>query len=51
MVYFSTKKEDIWDGTIGGKPAPAGVYVCRVKYLERPNGVEKQFISYINLIR
>lgn len=51
QVFYSTKKTELWDGNIGGKPAPAGVYVCTIKYLERPDGKEKQFTRQINIIR
>lgn len=51
LMFITNKKEHGWNGTVGGKPAPAGVYVLTVKYLERPNDIEKQFTSYINLIR
>jgi gliding motility-associated-like protein len=51
LVFITNKKQHWWDGTVGGKLAPAGVYVLTVKYLERPNDVERQFTSYVNLIR
>jgi len=51
QVFYTTKREDIWDGRVGGNPAPAGVYVCTIRYLERPNAKEKTFTAFVNIIR
>lgn len=37
-LFFTTEDtEASWDGTIGGKPAPAGVYVWTIEYIRYSN--------------
>ena len=51
QIFITNSRENVWDGKVGGKPAPAGVYICTVRYLERPNDTEKKYTTYINIIR
>ena len=39
-----------WDGTIGGRSAPAGIYLCHVLF-RRIDGVEESVIAEIALLR
>ncbi|MCS6821464.1 MAG: gliding motility-associated C-terminal domain-containing protein [Microscillaceae bacterium] len=41
----------IWDGTVGGKEAPAGVYVCKVRYREFQNKFLSEKVQTLTLIR
>ncbi|MCB9287615.1 MAG: gliding motility-associated C-terminal domain-containing protein [Lewinellaceae bacterium] len=49
LVFQSDSSEDGWDGTISGKPAPAGVYAYLV--VIRENGGEKTITGEVNLLR
>ena len=33
LFFMTEDTEDSWDGTIGGQPAPVGVYVWKVEYI------------------
>jgi len=37
IVFISQSINDGWDGTIGGKPAPTGVYVYNITYINEIN--------------
>ena len=34
VVFSTTDPEESWDGTVGGKPAPEGVYVWAIWYMD-----------------
>ena len=37
LFFITEDTEAFWDGTIGGKPAPAGVYVWTIEYIRYSN--------------
>ncbi|TAE19030.1 MAG: PKD domain-containing protein, partial [Bacteroidetes bacterium] len=51
VVFATDNKEKMWNGTTGGKPAPAGVYYCTVEYTEPREKKRIKYQSYIQLIR
>ncbi|MCB9295156.1 MAG: gliding motility-associated C-terminal domain-containing protein [Lewinellaceae bacterium] len=48
-VFQSESAEDGWDGLVRGKPAPVGVYVYTLAFME--NGQEKVISGEVNLLR
>jgi gliding motility-associated-like protein len=51
-VFITSSKEKRWDGTVGGKPAPAGVYAWSVSY-ENPlkKGVVEKKQGQVTILR
>jgi gliding motility-associated-like protein len=52
LVFVSNSMEKWWDGTVGGKPAPAGVYAWTVSY-ENPlkKGVVEKKQGTVTILR
>lgn len=51
VVYFSTDKNDSWDGTFRGKVAPQGVYVYDLRYNSYVSEKESRKSGTITLLR
>ncbi len=51
VIYTSYDLKQKWDGTVGGKPAPAGVYVWQASYKRNDNGENKTAQGKIMLIQ
>lgn len=51
LIFISNKREYVWDGTIAGKPAPAGVYVCTIQWVQASDKKTMQYTTRITLIR
>jgi gliding motility-associated-like protein len=51
VVFATDNKEKMWNGTVNGKPAPAGVYMCIAEYTEPREKKRIKYQSFIQLIR
>lgn len=51
-IVFKSKNRFVeWNGMLGGRPAPEGVYIVKVQYRELPDGNLKSFNSRVTLVR
>jgi gliding motility-associated-like protein len=50
LIYTTNQITDTWDGKTNGQPAPAGLYICLIKYTDGANWQGK-YTNTINLIR
>ncbi|MBI3134865.1 MAG: gliding motility-associated C-terminal domain-containing protein [Bacteroidetes bacterium] len=50
-ILNSTDEQASWDGTMNGKPAPVGVYVYLIKYVDHETGLPEEIRGHFSLIR
>jgi gliding motility-associated-like protein len=51
LVFYSTKTDFDWDGTVNGKECPDGTYTYRVRFKTVTSKVEEIKIGHVSLIR
>lgn len=50
LIFETTDVQQAWDGTYGGKPLPAGIYMYIARYTGQ-NGNEKKMNGWVAIIR
>ncbi|MBL7965297.1 MAG: gliding motility-associated C-terminal domain-containing protein [Flavobacteriales bacterium] len=52
QVVFITSQPGVgWDGTLGGQPAPIGVYAWKLEVADKYKFAKREFLGHITLIR
>jgi len=51
LILNSTSEDAFWDGTINGKPAPIGLYIYQIKYVDQLSGLPGEIRGHFSLVR
>jgi len=51
LILNSTSEDAFWDGTINGKPAPIGLYIYQIKYVDHLSGLPGEIRGHFSLVR